>query len=72
MITFDNVMFRISLEIEKIENENHKIKDKKIAGYLKINQSNFASMKKREVVPYKQIIEFCLKYNIDINGVFDD
>jgi len=72
MMTFDKVMFKISLEIEKIIKENRKIKDKEMAFYLDIKQDAYATMKHREVIPYKQIIEFCLQHNISINGVFND
>ncbi|MDF1881020.1 LexA family transcriptional regulator [Sulfurimonas sp. MAG313] len=44
-----------------------KIFDKDIAGLLKITQMNFATMKKRNKIPYEELLEFCAKRCIAIN-----
>jgi len=44
-----------------------KIFDKDIAGLLDISQMNFATMKKRNKVPYEELLEFCARRSIAIN-----
>ena len=44
-----------------------KIFDKDIAGLLGISQMNFATMKKRDKIPYEELLEFCAKRCIAIN-----
>lgn len=44
-----------------------KIFDKDIAGLLGISQMNFATMKKRDKIPYEELLEFCARRSIAIN-----
>jgi len=44
-----------------------KIFDKDIAGLLQITQMNFATMKKRDKIPYEELLEFCAKRRIAVN-----
>ena len=56
----------ISTSIDK------KVLDKDIANALKMTQANFATIKKRNTTPYKNILEFCKKEDICCNGLFFD
>lgn len=69
-LDFEKIAFRLKLEIEKIEKEHKNITNKKLANYLNIKQNTFNIYVYREVIPYRQIIEFCLRYKIDINTIF--
>ena len=44
-----------------------KIFDKDIAKLLDISQMNFATMKKRNKIPYEELLEFCARRSIAIN-----
>jgi len=44
-----------------------KIFDKDIADVLGISQMNFATMKKRDKMPYAELLDFCAKKTISIN-----
>lgn len=44
-----------------------KIFDKDVADVLGISQMNFATMKKREKIPYVELLDFCAKKSISIN-----
>jgi len=46
---------------------NRKVFDKDVAEALDINQITFATMKSRNKIPYKEILEFCAKRKISIN-----
>jgi phage repressor protein C with HTH and peptisase S24 domain len=46
---------------------NKKVYDKDVANALGINQTTLATMKKRNKIPYKEILEFCAKRKISIN-----
>ena len=63
--------------IEKIKdvisaNKQNKIFDKDVAIALGIPQTTFATMKKRNSVPYKELLEFCAKKKISANWLFFD
>jgi SOS-response transcriptional repressor LexA len=66
-------MFNISEIIEKLrdvlssEKENGKIFDKDIANALDLTSVNFATMKKRNSVPFSNILDFCALKKISIN-----
>jgi phage repressor protein C with HTH and peptisase S24 domain len=49
-----------------------KIFDKDVATALNIPQARFATMKKRNSIPYKQILEFCAIKKISANWLFFD
>ena len=64
--------------IEKIKtvlseaNIGKKIFDKDVATALNIPQSTFATMKKRNSIPYEEILEFCAIKKISVNWLFFD
>jgi len=66
-------MFNISEIIEKLrdvlssEKENGKVFDKDIANALDLTSVNFATMKKRNSVPFSNILDFCALKKISIN-----
>lgn len=49
-----------------------KIFDKDVASSLNINQITLATMKSRDKIPYKEILEFCAKRKISINWLMFD
>jgi len=49
-----------------------KIFDKDVATALNIPQARFATMKKRNSIPYKEILEFCAIKKISANWLFFD
>lgn len=70
-------MIDLSEVIEKIKdvissNKENKIFDKDVANILGIPQTTFATMKKRNSVPYKELLEFCATKKISANWLFFD
>ncbi|KIM03933.1 MAG: phage repressor protein [Sulfurovum sp. AS07-7] len=70
-------MVDLSEIIEKIkdvisENKQNKIFDKDVANILGIPQGTFATMKKRNSIPYKELLEFCAAKKISANWLFFD
>lgn len=51
---------------------NRKVFDKDVAEALGINQLTLATMKNRDKIPYKEILEFCAKRKISINWLLFD
>ncbi|MDD2450962.1 LexA family transcriptional regulator [Sulfurovum sp.] len=49
-----------------------KVFDKDVAHTLNIPQSTFATMKKRNSIPYEEILEFCALRKISVNWLFFD
>jgi hypothetical protein len=47
-----------------------KILDKDVASLLQINQARFATIKKRNVTPYEDILLFCKREDINVNTLF--
>ena len=57
-------------EIKDIISQEHpgkKIFDKDIADVLGISQMNFATMKKRDKIPFNELLDFCALKSISIN-----
>ena len=44
-----------------------KVFDKDVAGVLGISQMNFATMKKRDKIPFNELLDFCAKRSLSIN-----
>ncbi len=71
-------MLRLSEIIEKLkdiisqENIAKKVFDKDVAIALNIPQATFATMKKRNSIPYQEILEFCAMKKISLNWLFFD
>lgn len=65
-----NTLSAIVEEIKSIISSDFngkKIFDKDVADVLGITQMNFATMKKREKIPYAELLDFCAKKSISIN-----
>lgn len=57
-------------EIKSIISENFggkKVFDKDVADALGVSQMNFATMKKRNKIPYSELLDFCASKSISIN-----
>ncbi|MGB5963984.1 MAG: hypothetical protein WBG65_00455 [Sulfurimonadaceae bacterium] len=52
------------------QNKQGKIYDKDVVATLNIKPSVFASMKKRNRLPYAQMLDFCAASNINANDLF--
>jgi hypothetical protein len=50
--------------------KNKKILDKDVAEALQISQANFATIKRRNSTPYKNILEFCKKEELCCSKIF--
>ncbi|MCD6174044.1 MAG: LexA family transcriptional regulator [Sulfurimonas sp.] len=65
-----NSLSKIVEEIKSIISSDfngRKIFDKDIADVLGISQMNFATMKKRDKIPYVELLDFCATKSISIN-----
>ncbi len=49
-----------------------KVFDKDVASALDISQMNFATMKKRDKIPFEELLNFCAKRSIAINWLLYD
>ena len=47
-----------------------KVLDKDVALLLEINQARFATIKKRNVTPFEDILLFCQREDINVNTIF--
>jgi hypothetical protein len=52
--------------------EDVKVKDKEVAFLLGISQAQLATIKRRNSMPYSEILEFCKRENICSNEIFFD
>ena len=68
------VVDRSKKEVRRItaalRNKKRKILDKDIAKVLGLSQSNFATIKRRNSMPYENILKFCKKENICCTELF--
>jgi len=65
-----NTFVEIVEEIKSIvssEFNSKKIFDKDVADILGISQMNFATMKKRNKIPFTELLDFCAKKSLSIN-----
>ena len=65
---FNEVMDRVSLVIEK--ELKIKPKDNVIAKYLDISPTNYANLKNRNSIPYKEIVYFSANNKVSTNWIF--
>ena len=71
-------MYELKLVIEKLkdiildEKKGTKVFDKDVADVLDIPQATFATMKKRNSIPFKEILQFCATKKLSINWLFFD
>ena len=66
MIAFDEVVERLK-DILSEDVGNKKVYDKDVADHLDISAASFATMKRRNRIPYEEIVAFCSKRKISIN-----
>jgi hypothetical protein len=66
MKTFSDIVETIK-DIVSSEFPEKKVFDKDVADMLEITQMNFATMKKRNKIPYEELLNFCAKRSIAIN-----
>ncbi len=59
-------------EIIALEKKGKKVFDKDVANALAIPQTTFATMKKRNSIPFKEILEYCANKKLSINWLFFD
>ncbi|PID47094.1 MAG: phage repressor protein [Proteobacteria bacterium] len=69
MPNLEEVLGRIK-DIISEEIGQKKVYDKDVADILGINKLTLATMKKRQKIPYGQILDFCAKRKISINWLF--
>ncbi len=66
MKSFTEIVEEIK-DIVSTDMPNKKVYDKDVASMLDISQMNFATMKKRDKIPYKELLDFCAGRSIAIN-----
>lgn len=66
MNSFANIVEEIK-NIISIDFSPKKVFDKDVAEVLEISQMNFATMKKRNKIPFTELLDFCAKKCISIN-----
>jgi len=71
MYDLKNVISKLK-EIISEEKSVKKVFDKDVAEALAIPQTTFATMKKRNSIPFKEILEFCANKRLSINWLFFD
>jgi phage repressor protein C with HTH and peptisase S24 domain len=71
MFIFADVIERLKLVLTESILER-KVFDKDVADVLNISSSSFATMKKRNSIPYEEILEFCAIKKISVNWLFFD
>ena len=54
------------------DGQDVKVMDKEVANLLGISQSQLATIKRRNSMPYSEILKFCKKESICSNEVFFD
>lgn len=60
------------LKLYMANNKSVKIYDKDVASVLQISQMNFATLKRRNSIPYENIIRFCKKEGLCGSEIFFD
>jgi len=71
MVNFTTVIDKLK-EVISERSLNNKIFDKDVANELGIPQTTFATMKKRNSIPYEEVLEFCAVKKISANWLFFD
>ncbi len=52
------------------DKQHTKVLDKDVAKALNISQSNFATIKRRNSIPYENILKFCKQEGFCCNDIF--
>jgi len=71
MVDFKSLVEKIK-SVMYTRSMKKKIFDKDVASELGIPQTTFATMKKRNAIPFKEVMEFSAKMRISINWLFFD
>lgn len=71
MLILSEVIERLK-DILSEDKKERKVFDKDVAIALNIPQATFATMKKRNSIPYAEILEFCALRKISVNWLFFD
>ncbi len=71
MVDFSEVIEKIK-DVISSHKDSKKIFDKDVADILGIPQASFATMKKRNSIPYQEVLEFCATKKISANWLFFD
>ncbi len=71
MVDFKTVIDKLK-DIISERSLSKKIFDKDVASELGIPQATFATMKKRNSIPYEEILQFCAQKKISVNWLFFD
>ncbi len=71
MVDFKSLVEKIK-SVMYTQSMKKKIFDKDVASELGIPQTTFATMKKRNAIPFKEVMEFSAKMRISINWLFFD
>jgi len=58
------------LRIYLADGKKIKVLDKDVANLLEINQAKFATIKKRNVTPYENILKFCKREELCCSEIF--
>lgn len=66
----DNLILKLKCIISDSAYKN--VKNKEIANALGLNEKAFSIRKARNSIPLENIVEFCLKKNIDINYILSN
>ena len=70
MRDFYSIVSEIKVYLAQNTEKKRKILDKDIAKVLGLSQSNFATIKRRNSMPYENILKFCKKENICCTELF--
>ena len=71
MLILGEIIEKLKDVISEIKTDS-KVFDKDVAKALNIPQATFATMKKRNSIPYEEILEFCAIKKISVNWLFFD
>ena len=58
--------------IKKLENIFNTTKSIDIANKLELQKGNYSKKSKSKEIPYKNVVECCIKNNIDLNEIFEN
>lgn len=69
MNSFDQIEDNLKQILVQEKENCKKIYNKEVADALNISEFNYATMKNRESIPFKQIADFCYARKISINAI---
>jgi len=72
VLVFNEIIEKLKDVISEHAAKGKKVFDKDVATALNIPQATFATMKKRNSIPYEEILEFCALKKISVNWLFFD